>query len=116
MLIFNILEPGVKSTKNIHIEGVHIEYFGSMLSLGRTSYIRPYSMLVLHSIPIIIPNKFHYCWPPLSLSLHPRLPARNRCYYCIIVGTMVANQQHWDTVVRIAEDHCFDVPLGYPAI
>ena len=32
MLIFNILEPGVKSTKNIQIEGVHIEYFGSMLS------------------------------------------------------------------------------------
>ena len=32
MLIFNILEPGVKSTKNIQIEGVHIEYFCSMLS------------------------------------------------------------------------------------
>ena len=32
MLFFNILEPGVKSTKNIKIEGVHIEYFCSMLS------------------------------------------------------------------------------------
>ena len=32
MLILNILEPGVKSTKNIQIEGVHIEYFCSMLS------------------------------------------------------------------------------------
>ena len=31
MLFFNILEPGVKSTKNIQIEGVHIEYFCSML-------------------------------------------------------------------------------------
>ena len=70
-------------------------------------------MLVLHNIPII-PNKFHYCWPPLSL--HPRLPAGNRFSTVLFVGIMVANQQHWDTIVRIAEDHCFGVPLGYPTI
>ena len=68
-------------------------------------------MLVLHNIPII-PNKIHYCWPPLSLSLSiPVCQPGFLQYYRRHNG---ANQQHWDTIVRIAEDHCFGVPLGYP--
>ena len=62
------LSPVWLALRMLKSRGVHIECFGSMLSQGKTNYIRPY-------IPLI-PNKYHYLQASsrsLSLSLSPPL-------------------------------------------